>query len=122
MTLGSRSRSSAGAKAPDGQNVARRLDEIDAAFRRVKSSADGVMRGDEMARDRSFEEIFSLNNEIGRMAREEPASMRKMRELQLCVNAITVAMKYDKKDDLREGLSTTEGALRALRGDAQSPP
>ncbi len=100
----------------------RRVDGIEAAFLRVKSSARKVMEGDEAAKDQSFQDIFALNNEIGRLARERPKAMPKMKELQACVNAITVGMKYDKMEDLREGLSTTEGAIKALRKELSSAP
>jgi hypothetical protein len=100
----------------------RRVDDIEAAFQRVKSSAERAISGDEVAKDQSFQDIFALNNEIGRLAREHPKFMQKMKELQAYVNAITVGMKYDKMDDLREGLSVTEVAIRALRKELASFP
>lgn len=95
--------------------MTRRVDEIEAAFGRVKASAEKVMKGDESARDKAFEEIFALNNEIGRLAREEPSTMPKMKELQGWVNAITVGMKYDRPRELREGLDATAQAISSLR-------
>ncbi len=91
------------------------MDDIEAAFFRVRASVEKSIGGDEALKDQSFQEIFALNNEIGRLAREVPSTMQKMKELQGCVNTITVALKYDKEDGLREGLSNTEEAIRALR-------
>ena len=99
-----------------------RVDDIEAAFQRVKSSAERVIGGDEGAKDRSFQDIFALNNEIGRLARERPRTMPKMKELQGFVNAITVGMKYDKMEDLREALSVVERAIDALRKELASSP
>ena len=100
--------------------MTRTVDEVEAAFRKVKASAEKVMKGDESARDEAFEEIFALNNEIGRLAREEPSTMSKMRELQGWVNAITVGMKYDRPRELREGLDVTERAISSLRKELAS--
>jgi len=95
----------------------RRVDEIEAAFQRVKSSAEKVLGGDEGSKERSFEDIFALNNEIGRLAREAPSTMPKMKELQAYVNMITVGIKYGRTADLREGLSVSEEAIKALKKD-----
>jgi len=92
-----------------------RLDAIEAAFYRVKSSAEKAMGGDEALKDRSFQDIFALNNEIGRLARERPTTMPKMRELQTYVNMITVGIKYGRAGEMREGLSSTEESIKAIR-------
>jgi hypothetical protein len=89
--------------------------EIDSAFRRVRESAEKAMAGDDAAKDRSFEEIFALNNEIGRLGRESPSVMPKMRELQGYVNLITVAIKYGREAELREGLSVAERTIDSLK-------
>ena len=100
----------------------RQVDEIEAAFKRVRSSAMRVMGGDEASKDQSFHDIFDLNNEIGRLARDRPKTMPKMKELQSYVNMITVGMKYDRMGDLREGLAVTEKSIKALKKDFDSAP
>jgi len=92
-----------------------RVDEIEEAFYRVKSSAEKAIGGDAASKDRSFQDIFALNNAIGRLAREQPGTMPKMRELQGYVNMITVGLKYGRAADLREGLSVTEESIKAMK-------
>jgi len=99
-----------------------RVNEIEAAFSRVKASAERFIGGDKASRDRSFEDIFALNNEIGRLARELPKTMPRMKELQAYVNLITVGLKYDKMAELREGLSVTEESIKTLRREFSSAP
>ena len=98
----------------------RSVDDIEAAFSRVKASAQKSMEGDEAAKDQSFQDIFALNNEIGRLARGRPDTMLRMKQLQLCVNMITVGLKYGRTADLREGLSITEESIKALRRELSS--
>lgn len=98
------------------------VDEIEAAFLRVKSSAEGAIGGDADSRDRSFQDIFALNNEIGRLARERPGTMAKMKELQAYVNMITVGIKYGRVADLREGLSLTERSIETMKKELSSSP
>ncbi len=100
----------------------RSVDDIEAAFRRVKSSAQKATGGDEPSKDRSLQDIFALNNEIGRLARERPGTMARMRELQACVNMITVGIKYDKPADVREGLAVTEESIKAMRAEFSAAP
>jgi hypothetical protein len=100
----------------------RRVDDIEAAFSRVKSSAGRSMDGDEASNEQSFQDIFALNNEIGRTAREVPKTMPKMKELQAYVNMITVGLKYGKRDSLREGLTLTEESIRALKKEFSAAP
>jgi hypothetical protein len=100
----------------------RRVSDIETAFSRVKASAERFIGGDKASRDQSFEDIFALNNEIGRMARELPKTMPRMKELQAFVNLITVGLKHDKMAELREGLSVTEESIKALRREFSSAP
>ena len=100
----------------------RRVDDIEAAFLRVKTSAEKAIGGDEGEKDQSFQDIFALNNEIGRLARELPETMQRMKELQTYVNMITVGLKYGKKDGLREGLSATEESIKALKREFSARP
>lgn len=95
----------------------RSLDELEAAFLNVRASAEKATRGDDAAKDRALEEIFALNNVIGRLGRETPKAMLKMKELQGYVNLITVGLKYSRASDVREGLSVTERSIKALRKD-----
>jgi hypothetical protein len=100
----------------------RRVDDIEAAFSRVKASAEKFLEGDEASKEQSFHDIFALNNEIGRLARQRPETMPRMRELQGYVNMITVGMKYGRMGDLREGLSTTGESIKALKREFSSLP
>jgi hypothetical protein len=100
----------------------RRVDDIEAAFSRVKASAERFMEGDEASKEQSFQDIFALNNEIGRMGRELPKTMPRMRELQAYVNMITVGLKYGKEEGLREGLSATGESIKALRRELSPAP
>jgi hypothetical protein len=100
----------------------KRVEDIEAAFYRVKSSAEKALEGDEASKDQSFQDIFALNNEIGRLARERPDTMPKMKELQGYVNMITVGIKYGRTGALREGLSVTEESIRAMKKGLSSAP
>jgi hypothetical protein len=93
----------------------RRILQIDSAFQKVRKSARKAIAGDGVAKDRSLEEIFALNNEIGRLGRETPGVMPRMRELQGCVNMITVAIKYGRKAELDEGLAVTERIIESIK-------
>jgi hypothetical protein len=100
----------------------KRVEDIEAAFFQVKSSAEKALGGDESSKDQSFQDIFALNNEIGRLARERPTTMPKMKELQAYVNMITVGIKYGRAEDLREGLSVTEESIKAMKKELASVP
>jgi hypothetical protein len=95
-----------------------KVDGLERAFHRVRSSAEKVLAGDGSARDGSYEEIFALNNEIGMIARQQPNAMPKMKELQGYVNMITVGMKYDRPAEIREGLAVTESFIQELKARA----
>jgi len=99
-----------------------RVDDIEAAFYQVKSSAETALGGDEASKDRSFQDIFALNNAIGRLAREQPATMPKMKELQGYVNMITVGIKYERAAELREGLAVTEEMIKDVKRELSSQP
>ncbi len=99
----------------------RRVDGIEAAFSKVKASAKSASE-DEASKEQSFQDIFALNNEIGRLARERPETMPRMRELQAYVNMITVGLKYGKEDGLREGLSATEESIEAWKRELSEAP
>jgi len=88
----------------------------------VQASARKAIGGDKATKDRSFQDVFELNNEIGRLAREQPKTMRRMKELQGYVNMITVAMKYGKVKDLREGISLTKKAIRSIKKEISAAP
>lgn len=96
------------------------LDAVESAFGLVRASAERVMGGDGAHKDQTYQELFGLNNEIGRVARSSPGWMRKMTELQGYVNMITVGVKYDKKPDVLEGISQTGKAIRELKADLSS--
>jgi len=100
----------------------RSIGEIEAAFLRVKSSAEKAMVGGDDDKDRSFQDIFALNNEIGRLARQKPETMPKMREMQIYVNMITVGIKYGRMAEMREGISLTEGSIEAAKKEFSAAP
>jgi hypothetical protein len=100
----------------------RRVGDIEAAFLRVKASAEKSMEGDEASTEQSFQEIFALNNEIGRLARQRPETMAKMKELQAYVNMITVGLKYGKDDEVRDGISVTKKSIKSLKRELASLP
>jgi hypothetical protein len=99
-----------------------RVDEIEAAFSQVKTSVEKAIGGDEGSKDRALQDIFALNNAIGRMAREQPKTMQKMKELQGYVNMVTVGIKYGRDADLREGLSVIEESLKAMKKELSAQP
>jgi len=98
------------------------VDGIEAAFYRVKSSAERFAAGDEASKDQVFQDIFALNNEIGRLGREQPKTMPKMKELQAYVNMVTVGIKYGRMAGLREGLSITEESIKAMKKEFPPSP
>ena len=81
----------------------------------VKASAEKLMHGDAASKGKALEDIFGLNNVIGRLAREQPKMMRPLKELQLCVNLITVGVKNAKEEDIREGLALTKESMSSLK-------
>jgi len=98
------------------------LDSIEAAFFRVKSSTRKAMEGDKAFKEQSFQDIFALNNEIGRLGRERPETMAKMKELQVYVNMITVGLKHGSTKDLSEGIALTEESIRAMKRESTARP
>jgi len=100
----------------------RGLDDIEAAFSKVKASAEKSIAGDAASKDRSLEEIFELNNAIGKLARGRPDAMQRMKELQLYVNVVTVGLKHDREGDVREGLALTERSIEAMRKEFSHSP
>ena len=98
------------------------VDGIESAFSQVKASVKKAMEGDEASKERSFQDIFALNNQVGRMAREQPSTMARMKELQACVNMITVGLKYDKRASVREGLTATSKSIKALKREFSTSP
>ncbi|HUI00142.1 MAG TPA: hypothetical protein VLU99_07525 [Nitrososphaerales archaeon] len=98
------------------------VQSIESAFLVVRASAAEAMDGDAAAKDRAFQDIFVLNNEIGKLARLSPRTMGRMRELQGWVNLITVALKHGKRKELRDGLTATAKSIRALKKDFSAPP
>jgi hypothetical protein len=98
------------------------VEDIEAALERVSSSAGRVAAGDASFKDQAYEDIFALNNAIGRLAREGPEVMRRMKELQAFVNMVTVGIKYGRSADVREGLSAAGKLLDSMkRGPPESP-
>jgi len=98
----------------------RALEDIEASFLKVKSSARAALVGDDAAKDEALQDIFGLNNEIGMLARQRPETMPKMRELQGYVNMITVGIKYARKKDLVEGLSVVEKTIKRMKREISS--
>ena len=95
-----------------------RADELAAAFSRVRTSAQRLMDGDAASKDESLEDILALNNVIGRLAREQPKMMRQMKELQACVNLITVGVKNVKAEDIKEGIALTQESIDSLERES----
>ena len=105
-----------------GVALMRDVEEIEAAFLKVRSSAEKAIGGDEATKDKSFQDVFVLNNAIGRLGRQRPKTMRRMKDLQACVNMITVAMKYGKVQELRDGISLTAESISAMKKEFSSAP
>ncbi len=97
------------------------LEEIEAAFLRVQSTAASAVGGDQATRDRSFQEVFELDNAIGKLGRRRPEFMSKMKELQLCVNDITIAMKHGSVKDVKRGISLTRRSLSSIEKELAPP-
>lgn len=57
--------------------------------------------------------VFSLNKEIGLIARTEPSLAIEMRALQAAVNSVTVAIK---KGDIGSAISSAREAAALVRG------
>ncbi len=88
---------------------------IQRCFERVKGSASRAMpRGAVGPEDPSFQDIFALNNEIGKLARSHPERAAELKEVQGDVNMITVGLKYGRREDVVEGLALTEKAISAF--------
>jgi len=99
-----------------------KIAEIEAALERVRSSTGRVVGGDASFKDQAYEDIFALNNAVGRLAREGPEMMRRMKELQAFVNMITVGIKYDRSADVHEGLSAVDKLLESMRKESLESP
>jgi len=98
------------------------LDDIEAAFSKVRTSVEAALKGDQASKDRCFEDIFALNNQIGRLGRERRETMPKMKELQECVNMVTVGLKYGRTKDLREGLGLIGESISSMKRESTSRP
>ncbi len=76
--------------------------------------------GDEASKEKSLHDIFALNNVIGRLVRENPKMTRQLKELQLCVNLITIGVKKAEAANIREGIMLAEESFGCLKKDSRS--
>ena len=89
------------------------LDSLEKAVRRVarslsSGSGEGTWRREALA------EVYSLNQIIGRMARESPGLSTVLREMQLDVNAVTVQAKHGERESAVASLRRVEGSLERV--------
>jgi hypothetical protein len=95
------------ARAPD-------LGRLEEAVSRVGKSVRGVIDAGQ-SKQAALGEVFRLNNEIGRMAREHPWLAPALKEMQLEVNLLTIQLKRDQPDAASLGVERMAAALGGVR-------
>jgi hypothetical protein len=90
------------------------LDHLEEALRRTGDSLEEMIR-DGSTKQATLKEIFGINNEIGRMAREFPSMGPALREMQLEVNFVTIQVKRSELNLARDGLERVTSSLAKLR-------
>jgi hypothetical protein len=86
-------------------------ESLERAFAKVEASASPLLGGDFTSKDSVLRAIFSLNNEIGKLARLKPGKLGTLKMLQAYVNAITVAVKGGEARPVRESLESARDFL-----------
>ena len=59
------------------------------------------MTGEGPAKKEGLKDVFRMNHEMGRIAREFPALAPRLREMQLEVNSMTIQIKRDEWEGAR---------------------
>lgn len=93
-------------------------------MRRVGEALEGIIK-DGSPKQAALKDVFRLNHEIGRMARESPSLAPALREMQLEINYVTIHIKRNELDAARDGFERVAAALgkvRAARAMASSDP
>ena len=62
-------------------------------------------------RKRALKEVFKLNNEIGKLMHEFPSLADSLREMQLSVKLVTIAIKRGEGDRVAAALAGVSSAL-----------
>ena len=86
------------------------LGRLEDAYAKVVNSLEEVAKG-RLQVQAALREVFGLNQEIGRMARESPELAPPLRDMQLEVNAFTVQIKRNELGEAREALMRVGSAL-----------
>jgi hypothetical protein len=90
------------------------LERLDGAVRRMgESLAQGA--GDATQKHAVLRNIFRVNHETGRIARESPSMGPALRDLQMEVNFVTIQVKGGGFDQAREGFGRVVASLERVR-------
>jgi len=74
-----------------------------------------VRSGEGSAKKEVLRDIFRLNHEIGRLAREFPTIAQALREMQLDVNSVTIEIKRDDREQARTAFGRVSSHLQKVR-------
>jgi len=81
-----------------------------------------AMTGDGPAKKEGLKDVFRMNHEMGRIAREFPALAPRLREMQLEVNSMTIQIKRDEWEGARAAFARVSSCLQKVREAAAAPP
>jgi len=90
------------------------LERLDGAVRRMGESL-AEAAGDETQKHAVLRDVFRVNHEMGRIAREFPSMGPALRDLQMEVNFVTIQVKRAGFDQAREGFARVVASLERVR-------
>ena len=93
---------------------------IEQAFLQVESVVNRLIQGEKEHKGRALLSIFRLNNEIGKLTRFSSLPMEPLRSLQFDVNRITVAVRSDNLQQMREALEIARNSLHDFKAKVGS--
>jgi hypothetical protein len=71
--------------------------------------------GDGPAKNEALKDVFRINHEMGRMARDFPAIAPGLREMQLEVNSMTIQIKSHEWEGARAAFERVRSCLQKIR-------
>jgi hypothetical protein len=80
-----------------------------------------AMTGDGPAKKEVLKDVFRINHEMGRIAREFPTLAPGLREMQLEVNSMTIQIKREEVEGAMAAFARVSSCLRKVRETQTAP-
>lgn len=97
---------------PELSGLRKLMEELRA---RVESLSEGSAINQAVLRS-----MFSVNNELGRLAREDDSVRGALTELQLRLNLVTIEVKRGRPTEARDAFRQAENAFSVIEQDASA--